>query len=99
MKQYTTPTVTLNVPDMADLLAAADRVVVVAKSTSGTEIKWQDDELTIDGENISFTMTPEQTASLDTKTKVEATIFVGDKIYKTETVTMRITAAVWDNGE
>lgn len=97
MKQYTTPSVTIRFDGQDNLLAAADRVVVCVSSDDGESII-SGDRLEIDGDKISFTMTVEETAKAVGVSKVEATVFCGELVYKSKTMKMKTDMAVWDNG-
>jgi len=97
-KSYTTPKLTLTVTGMADLLAAADRVVLSMKNISGEITLWQNANLTIEGETISWRMTEAQSADHVGGNEVEVTIYVDNDIFKTETVRVNIEKAVWTNG-
>lgn len=98
MKQYTTPNVSIEVPGKELLLAGADRVVASIRNGQRS-CNIEGERLTIDGDTVSFRLTVEETAALSGVSYAEVTMFSGELVYKTETVTLKIDEAVWDNGE
>lgn len=91
MKQYTTPTVRITIPQREDLLSVADTIIVTA-SDGTTDI---DLEPTIDGDTVTVTLTEQQTTQLEVGPILfEVTIKWGEQVFKTKTVKTRMEEAV-----
>lgn len=99
MKQYTTPLISVRLDGQGLALEAADRVVMAAKSQGGSVTTWEGERLHVDGDSVRVRLTEQETADLEGTSDVEVTVFIGDKVYKTETQRMNIKKAVWSNGD
>lgn len=92
MKTYTTPTVVIDVPDGAQALADAERVIVAAK---GRQLIEKDAE-SVDGTAVTVSYSQSETASLGAgAVEFEVTLKMPDgTVVKTETVAARLKEAV-----
>lgn len=91
MKTYTTPTIKMTVKGAADLLENAQSVIVTMRCENGQ----QDFVPSIEGTELSWTLTQEQTAQMCGRVDVEATIKANDgSVAKTETKKFSIEHAV-----
>lgn len=99
MKQYTTPLISVRLDGQGLALEAADRVVMAAKLQGGSVTTWEGERLHVDGDSVRVRLTEQETADLEGTSDVEVTVFLGDKVYKTETQRMNIKKAVWSNGD
>ena len=99
MKQYTTPLISVRLEGQALALEAADRIVMAAKAQDGSVITWEGERLHVDDDSVRVRLTEYETAELEGTSDVEVTVFIGDKVYKTETQRMNIKKAVWSNGD
>lgn len=94
MKQYTTPDITILLPGAADLLGAATLIVVTLKGKRTIDLV--KDDLTVEGETITFRLTQGQTGTLGPGTvKYEVTLgFADGTTMKTETDRFTINEAL-----
>lgn len=91
IKTYTTPTISICLPSKAELIAAANEIVV---TVSDGIIDVDVTDINIDGDIIHASMTEAQTGSLSAGSwQVEVTLRFGTKILKTKTTkTMKLKA-------
>ena len=93
IKQYTTPTIQLTIENGAEILAAADKVIVTV-SDGSLDIDY---EPVIEEDTLTITMTEADTARLSLGNMlVEATIKLGAQIIKTKTVKTKLVEAIRD---
>lgn len=92
MKTWTTPTVVIDVPDGADALAEAERVVVAAKGRRAV-VKEAD---AVEGTAVAVSYTQRETAELGAgAVDFEVTLKMADgSVVKTETATAPFEEAV-----
>lgn len=92
MKTYTTPTVVIDVPDGAQALADAERVIVAAKGRQLIE----KDAASVDGTAVTVSYSQSETASLGAgAVEFEVTLKMPDgTVVKTETAAARLKEAV-----
>ena len=92
MKTYTTPTVVIDVPDGAQALADAERVIVAARGRQLIE----KDAASVDGTAVAVSYSQSETASLGAgAVEFEVTLKMPDgTVVKTETAAARLNEAV-----
>ena len=92
MRTYTTPTVVIDVPDGAQALADAERVIVAAKGRQLIE----KDVASVDGTAVAVPYTQAETAALGAGlVEFEVTLKMPDgTVVKTETAAARLKEAV-----
>ena len=92
MKTWTTPTVAIDVPDGAEALAEAERVIVAAHGRRTIE----KDAASVEGTVVSVDYTQAETAALGAgPVEFEVTLrLVGGAVLKTDTVAATLDEAV-----
>ena len=91
MKQFTTPSLQLTIHGAEEILSGADKVILTISDGD------KDINLTprVEGNVLTAVMRQEQTARLESGTLyIEATIVVGDKVFKTKTLEASLDEAV-----
>lgn len=81
-KQFTTPTITIQLEGAEETLAAADEVILTARAGQITI----DKQALVTGDSVSATFSQLETARLNGTVSFEVTIRAGDTIVKSDTV-------------
>lgn len=97
MKEYTTPTVKVQLEGSEEILANAKRVILTAESGDGEiDKEWPDKGLTVDADTVSAMYTQDETVLLGSGwVRFEVTVVLPDgQVLKSETVEEKMHRAV-----
>lgn len=93
MKEYTDADITIQIPDYADVLAAANKIIISVRDQKGDILNR---DATVDEDTVSIHLSPEDFNTLKPGIiEIEASIFDSDGLVaKTETVKDKILPSV-----